>query len=275
MLTPEFPLHVEAIVFDMDDTLLRDDRTISDYTIQTLREAHARGIRIIPASGRAKDSMTAFVRQIGMVDLFIAYNGAHVYSPDGQLLRAVSLDVDTAREVAAFAEKNELYAQTYRGGRFFYNREGAFAQEYARTSMLSGECVGDLEAFITEPTAKILMMDTAEKIQSLLPAARSQFDGRVSVTCSKPYFLEFNPQEATKGNALAYCAKALGFSLEKTLAFGDSLNDLSMLTLAGYGVAIGNARDDVKHALRYQADTNENDGVARFIHTNVLCGGNV
>ena len=51
----------EAVAFDLDDTLLRDDRTISPYTIDVLRRAAATGVKIIPASGRARESMKPYV----------------------------------------------------------------------------------------------------------------------------------------------------------------------------------------------------------------------
>ena len=114
------------------------------------------------------------------------------------------------------------------------------------------------------------MMDTPERIAQLFQEARTIFAGRASLTCSKPYFLECNPLQATKGNALRWCGKHFGFGMEELLAFGDSLNDVSMLEAAGTGIAMGNAREDVKAMGFAVCSTNEEDGVARYIEEHIL-----
>lgn len=79
-------MQVQAVVFDLDDTLLRDDRTISPYTVDVIRRVAAAGIHVIPASGRARDSMRPFVEQLGCASLYIACNGAEVWTPTHELL---------------------------------------------------------------------------------------------------------------------------------------------------------------------------------------------
>ena len=266
-------VRVDAIAFDLDDTLLRDDRTISPYTLSVLRRAAEKGVRVIPASGRTRDSMGGFVDAIGCATCFISCNGAEVWSPDRQLLMQELLDIPLALEIARFAEERGCYAQTYAGDSFYYNQQSEWADAYAEGSSLKGVYVGDLTAYITRPTPKILIMNTPERVAALLREAQTVFAGRVSLTCSKPYFLEANPPRATKGNALTWCAEKLGFAMENALAFGDSLNDLSMLTAAGHGVAVANAREDVKAQLTLACGSNETDGLAHFIEQHVLTGG--
>ena len=267
-------MKVDAIAFDLDDTLLRDDRSISPYTLSVLRRAADQGIRVIPASGRTRDSMRGFVEQIGCASCFISCNGAEVWSPDMEQLMRELLDVPLAREVACFAEERGCYAQTYAGDCFFYNQQGQWADAYAESSNLRGVYVGNLEAYIAEPTPKILMMDSPARVAELMEEARAVFDGRVALTCSKPYFLEVNPLRATKGNALKWCAERFGFSMVNVMAFGDSLNDLSMLLAAGHGIAVANAREDVKAQVSALCGGNQEDGVARFIEQYALSGGN-
>ena len=82
------------------------------------------------------------------------------------------------------------------------------------------------------------------------------------VADSLGYGCEISPPEATKGNALAGCADLLDFDVSACLAFGDSLNDLSMLEWAGCGVAVANAVPEVLAAAKFVAPTNDEDGVA-------------
>lgn len=261
---------VQAIAFDLDDTLLRDDRTISPYTLSVLRRAAEKGICIIPASGRTSRSMGQFVDQIGCASCYVCCNGAEVRTPEHQLLMQELIPVALAKEVAAWAEAKGVYAQTYDDVRFYFNRHGKYAEDYKISSSLEGEYVGNLEAFMTQPTTKILLMDDPARIAELLREAQSLWDGRVSLTCSKPFFLEVNPLRATKGNALEWIAGHHGFSMEQLVAFGDSLNDMSMLDAAGTGIAMANAREDVKSRVAVICRSNEEDGVAHYIEDYIL-----
>ncbi|MBQ9252054.1 MAG: HAD family phosphatase [Clostridia bacterium] len=259
-------LPFQAIVFDLDDTLLRDDLTISDRTIMTLRRLSNLGVRIIPASGRAKLSMKSFVDQIGCASLYISCNGAEIWDAmSHELLHAEQFSTQLGQEIAAFGKAHQVYAQTYDGPFFFYNEESVWAERYAASSMLTGKYVGDLEVYIQEPRSKILMMASEEKISSMLQEARQRFQDRVSVTCSKPYFLEFNPLRATKGIALSWAAEQLGISLSRFLAFGDSLNDLSMLQAAGRGVLMSNGRPELRSLCDDVCGSNQEDGVAAYL----------
>ena len=261
---------IRAIAFDLDDTLLRSDLTVSDYTVDVLRRAADRGIIILPASGRTRDSMFPTVQRIGCADAFISCNGADVWTPDRELIMQELLPVALAHEVARYAADRGVYCQTYSPSRFYFSVDNEYAVSYANSSSLEGEFVGDLTAFIQRPVTKLLMMDTPEKIAAMYEEAKTIFAGRASMTCSKPYFLECNPLKATKGNALTWCADHFGFRMDELLTFGDSLNDVSMLAAAGIGVAMGNAREDVKAMGFPVCLTNDEDGVARYIEEYIL-----
>lgn len=262
---------IRAIAFDLDDTLLRSDGSISRYTVETLGRAAQQGIHIIPASGRTSGSMRKAVPPIlHLASCLVSCNGSEVWSTQGEIMMQELLPVGLAHEVAAFAAARGVYCQTYAPDRFFYTVENEWAASYARLSSLQGECVGDLTAFIRKPVTKLLMMDEPERVAVLLKEAQSIFAGRASLTCSKPYFLECNPLRATKANALQWCGEQLGFRMDELVAFGDSLNDVSMLQAAGTGVAVANARDDVKALGFTICRSNDEDGVAHYIEDNIL-----
>ena len=261
-------LPFQGVIFDLDDTLLRDDLTISDRAVNTLRHLADLGVHILPASGRAQLSMKPFVDLLSCASLYISCNGAEIW--DGRthaLLHAEQFSAELGREIAAFGKRHGCYAQTYAGDRFFYNEESHWAESYAASSMLQGEYVGDLETFIREPRSKILMMNTEQKIAEMLGEARVQFEGHASVTCSKPWFLEFNPLKATKGLALSWAADHLGLPLNRIIAFGDSLNDLSMLQAAGRGILMANGREDLRALCDDTCPSNQEDGVTVYLES--------
>ena len=262
---------ISAVVFDLDDTLLRDDLSLSSFTVQVFRTLSRRNIHLIAASGRAQASMKPFVDQLGCVSVYISCNGAEIWNGrDDRLIHRELFPTSLALEIAEFGEKHDCYAQVYEGNSFFFNRFGKYADSYAATSRLNGIFVGDLTKYICEPRNKILMMDSEQKISRLYHEAKKIFDGRASVTCSKPYFLEFNPLNATKGKALQVSAGFLGINVEEMIAFGDSLNDLSMFQTAGIAVTVKNGWDSVLPFCDYVCGTNNEDGPAHFLKDHYL-----
>lgn len=265
---PEIMIMTHAVIFDLDDTVLRDDLSISDYTKDVFRRLCSSGVAIIPASGRTRMSMKPFVDQIGCACLIISCNGAEIWDASGHgdnpLFREY-LSVDICREIAEFGNRYSCYAQTYSDDRFFFNEHSEYSQRYEAASMLPGEYVGNLAEFIREPRCKILMMADERKIAQMLEAAKKEFENRVSVTCSKSYFLEFNPLQATKGNALKKVSSMLGVPANRFIAFGDSLNDASMLQAAGVSVAVSNARREILEMCGEHCLSNNEDGVAHYL----------
>ena len=264
MISPPY----QAVAFDLDDTLLRDDRTISGYTLSVLHALDRKGVRLLPVSGRTRLSMKPYVDQIGNIPLYISCNGAEIWKTESDVpLHAERFTVALGKEIAAFGKRHGCYAHTYGDSCFYFNFHCVWAERYAESSSLTGVCVGDLEEYIREPRNKILMVDEAEKITAMLAEAEDQFRGRASVTSSKPLYLEFNPAGATKGNALRLAAGMLGLRMEDIVAFGDSLNDLSMLQSAGLGVIMANGREELRPLCGGVCGTNQEDGVARCLET--------
>ena len=262
---------LKAAAFDLDDTLLRDDLSISQYTTDVFRSLSSSGFLFVAASGRTVLSMKPFTDLLSCVSICIACNGALIWDPrSDKVLHREVFPVELCREIARFGKEYHCYAQTYSDDRFFFNEHSEYAERYASSSMLSGDYVGDLEVFIREPRSKILMMADEDRIALMLADAKVRFRGRASVTCSKPYFLEFNPLHATKGIALKKAAGLMGISVGEIVSFGDSLNDLPMLEVSGRSVAVANARPEVLEFCHDICSSNQEDGVAKYLEANLL-----
>lgn len=256
---------IQAVAFDLDDTLLRSDRSLSPYTVHTLRRAAEDGVRILLVSGRVWGSTRPYADQLGCVTACICGNGAEVRTPEGTLLMASSLSPALAREAVLFAREQDCYIHVFEGSDFLYERHSGCAEGYAASTGLNAIHAQDLLQRIHQPTPKALMIAPAPRIAALLPLAQARFRGRMTVTCSKPEYLEIVPPDASKGNALRWAAEHFGFDLQETLAFGDGLNDLSMLTAVGHGVAMGNSAPAVRDAVIHHCLTNDEDGPARYL----------
>ena len=264
---------MKAVVFDLDDTLLRDDLSISGYTVRVFRRLHETGYLVTAASGRAQLSMKPYVDQLGCVDTYISCNGAEIWNGrTHELLHQELFSAETGIEIARFAEEHNCYAQVYEGDRFYYSMHGIWADRYAASARLRGSYAGPLSTYIREPRNKILLIGDKEQIDVLYTEALNRFSDKASVTRSKPFYLEFNPPAATKGIALETAASFLEISPKDYIAFGDSLNDLSMLQKAGVSVAVSNAWDEIRQAADYVCNSNNQDGPAHFLHEYCLHG---
>ena len=264
---------MNTVVFDLDDTLLHDDLTLSSFSVTVFRRLREKGFHVVAASGRAQLSMKPYVDQIGCLDAYISCNGAEIW--DGQthrLIRQELFSANTAVEIARFAEKHHCYAHVYEGDCFCYNFPCIYADRYAASAKLKGILAGPLSRYIREPRNKILMMDSEERISEMYREAVELFKGRASVTCSKPFYLEFNPVNATKGIALKTVCGYLGVRPEDSVAFGDSLNDLSMLRAAGISVAVLNCWKEIRPFCDFICGSNNGDGPAEFLNDRFLGG---
>lgn len=263
---------MKAFAFDLDDTLLRDDRSVSDYTLETIDSLRKQGVQPIPSSGRTRKSMLPILQVLDFHGIFIACNGAEVWHTEREKpLLQLFLPADLYYDIIRFGNRHQVYMQTYERGRFLFNHHSVFSEMYAASSMLEGCCAGNLMELSPEERTKILMIDREEKIAQMYAEAVGFFGERASVSCSKTIYLEFNPKDATKGNALRFVADCLGIDVREIVAFGDGINDLPMLQEAGLSVAVANARDELKHACDHVCGSNEEDGVAHFL--NVLING--
>lgn len=262
-------MQIDTIVTDLDDTLLNEESQLSPYTLAVLARAKALGIRHIPASGRAMHSMLQYTTVLDNGVPYIACNGSQLVSADHTVMESFDLSAELAREIIRYLKAYGFYAQSYRDDAFYFDVDCEASIAYQRSSTMRAVAVGNLEAFTTFPVPKLLFVHEPSEVERIYPLVQQQFPG-VAFTISKPYFLEAQPAGVSKGAALERLSARMGIIPERTLVFGDSLNDLSMLAYTPNSVAMGNARDEVKAAARYVCGTNAEDGVARFIEEHVL-----
>jgi len=264
-------LLIDTIVTDLDDTLLDANTSLSAYTLQVLTEAMRRGIRVIAASGRAAVSMRPFVNKLASGQPYIACNGAQLLNPDHTEISSVMFSPDEAKALLRYFDERNIYAQVYGGDYFYYAQANEKSKRYSRQTGMQGKAVGDLTAFLDFPTPKVLSVNDPQAVEAMFPIIQADFPD-ISFTISKPYFLEAQPKGVSKGTALQAMSKLLGLRPERTMVFGDSLNDLSMLAFTDNSVAMQNARPEVIRAAHYVTEKpNAQDGLAHFIEDHILC----
>ena len=148
--------------------------------------------------------------------------------------------------------------------------ETEFSRLYEEITGAKAVYVGDAIYEPQKGTNKLLVVEEPERMTEVIAILSEEVVHMVDLVRSKVNFLEIVAPHVSKGEALAFMGERLGIGLEDMVSFGNSENDISMLQATGHSVAVGNAEDHVKTIAKEVCDTNENDGVAKWIEANVL-----
>lgn len=262
-------MNYRMIVLDLDDTLLKNDRTVSEMTRRRLLEAQQQGTMVVLASGRPTYAMHGLAQELCLAQYggyLISFNGARITEcAGGKTLYSADIPNALLCELYDFAAANGAYLQTYSDDSILASENNEYTEiEHEITGMKIIEC-RNFKQEVTQDVVKAIMLQRPERLQELEKQLRPLVADRLYMTFSKPFFLEFMNPGVDKGKSLGVLAGKLGVPMAQVIAVGDSYNDLTMLDAAGLGVAMGNAVEAVKQAADYQTDDNEHDGVARVV----------
>jgi Cof subfamily protein (haloacid dehalogenase superfamily) len=264
----------KMIVLDLDDTLLRDDQTISERTKKALSEAQEAGVKVVLASGRPTYGMRRVAKELKLDhygSYILSYNGSKIIdcSTDEESYSR-TLSPETAHRLYELSKREGVGILTYSEDAIIVEEPNEFADIESRLTGLPVEVVPSFKDAIDGPVVKALMLKEAVRLVEVEKKLQAELDGELCVMRSKPYFLEFTQLGVTKGASLDYLIKPLGIKKEEVIAIGDSYNDLAMIEYAGLGVAMGNAPQDIKEKADHVTSSNMEDGVAEVVETFVL-----
>lgn len=260
-------MSIQLIATDMDDTLLDGEKRITPRTIEALSRARAAGARIVLCSGRMVKSMLPSAHALDLNEYMIAYNGAAVYDMAAQrVINAIPVEADAARALCRLAEEQGAHVQAYGPDGYMFERNNPFSELYRAHVGIPGRATGrPLSQCLNYQPYKLLIIDSPERIQYLLGLFRARFGEQVNCATSRADFLELTAPKADKGAALAALCARLGVPRSAVCAFGDGLNDMTMLAFAAMGFAMANAHEQVRRAARHIAPPNTEEGVAQVV----------
>lgn len=266
---------IRLIAFDLDETLLNTDKTLSEENRQALLRASEAGIYIVPATGRIFCGMPECVRELPL-RYTIAANGALV------------TEVGTDNVIYNAYLPNE---RTVALMKYFDTLPVAYDCYMDGKSYMAKQFIDDIERYIGTPAYIALtrwlrtpvpyLPDHVQKLG--IPVQKVQLFTRdpvlkeevmkglserfpdLCVTTSTPENVEISDKRATKGAGLLALCGYLGISPDQVMAFGDGLNDIPMLKEAGIGVAMANACEQVRAVADHITLSNNESGVAAAI----------
>src|SRR4029079_1034920 len=265
-LPQEFPREVEAVACDLDRTLIGEDALLHPRTLAAIAATRAAGIHVILVTGRMFQSVRRYAREAGIDDPVVCYQGAVVAEPvSGKRLRHEAIPLELVHETIAALYDEGFGLNCYVDDELYVAEVTPEARRYADFQDLQLHPVGDLRTWLTKAPTKLVVIDDPDVLDGLKARMRARFDGRLYISKSLPYFLEFASPEVTKAAGLDFLAERLGFAQQRTVAFGDGENDIELVDWAGYGVAVANAHDRVKELADLICPSVDDEGVAQVL----------
>ena len=274
---------IRVLALDLDGTLLDSEKRLSETNRNALAAAAAKGILVVPTTGRFFGMMPPAMRDLPFVRYAITVNGAQVYDreTDTAIVRE-ELPLEKALAIMRYLDGFDVIYDCYldNWGRMTQTMQEK-GEEYAQcpqyTKMIREfrKPYPDLKDYLAvqgRDVQKIMLFARDPAVRDAIAAdVKMRFDG-LAVSSSTFNNLEFNAASAHKGRALERFAEHFGWTLANCMAFGDGLNDLSMVRMAGIGVAMANAAPAVLAAADYVTLSNDEDGVAEALRHFAVVG---
>lgn len=269
---------VKIIALDLDDTLLKSDLTIGDFTVEALQKAAKAGIYIVLCSGRTEDAILPYVRRLDIAGMqtgryIIAQNGATIYDMHRrEVVYSRTVEPDVLTEAYHAAKAKGLSSEVYTPSTIYAPHDNEWVRLDTELSGLKLGIVEDYENFLQKGFPKMVIPGKPEELLILQDELKAHFGERAVIFTSKPYFLEVLPANCGKGEALKYLSEeVLKIEQGKTMAFGDSMNDESMIKYAAHSTAMLNGLEYIKQIAAHVTDfTHDQDGVGHFVADYVL-----
>jgi Cof subfamily protein (haloacid dehalogenase superfamily) len=241
------------LALDLDDTLLRSDKTVSERTVQALRRWLAAGHEVIVATGRPP----RWVHDVLPPELQgaprVVYNGAQVIV-DGSVVYRNEIDPADVRKIIEWTEacRPHWHIGLEIDDELYLNRATQKAGAYT---------VAELILLCERPAAKIIFLfgEDREELAPLLAALPATTRALITPKFS---MVQLCGRTTNKADAIAHLLSQRNLAFDSVAAIGDDINDVEMLRCAGVGIAVDNALDEIKAAADWVTDSANADGVA-------------
>jgi Cof subfamily protein (haloacid dehalogenase superfamily) len=236
------------VASDLDGTLLPDDGVFPGAlgaSVAALRDA---GVPFVVCTGRMLASARQVVADLGLRDgPIVCYQGALVADlSTGEWLLHRPLPPAEAAAVVRFAHACKRHINAFIDDRLFADQNDEWARRYAAFARVECTFVADLAELVArQAPSKLLITADSEDVERILPEMQHRWRDTLYVTRSLRHHIEINRAGANKSAALEFLCELMGATSERTVACGDSFNDIDMLTWASLGVAMAEGPGEV------------------------------
>ncbi len=265
-------LNYKYLCSDLDSTLLANKSDVSAFAISEIRRIR-KEVRIILVSARMPKAMHYIQQDLGIPnEPLICYNGAYVLHQN-KTLSSTEIAIEQVQEIHTKANALAIHVGLYHKDEWYVPQDSERVQKeirYTKSSPVFKATKGVLTDWEKRGIGahKIMLMGTKESADAIFPQLQQSMHTKVHLYRSNDTLIEIAPKSVSKLSAIQQLLNP-GDTLSDVIAFGDNYNDLEMLQKVGCGVAVGNARAEVKEIADHLTLSNTEDGVAHFIKTHL------
>lgn len=270
-------MDTKILFTDLDETLLRSDKTISSQDLASIRAITEHGHKFVVATGRPLYSAYKLCREYDFVGpgfYIIASNGSVIYDCSTEsVIHRNSVPSEYVAHILDTVHEAGIHVHTYTDEHVVSRHETKELKNYSSRIKMPYRVMPDLPHSLPyDPPKVIAISDLGRKVlvplrDKLAPWA----EGKISMCFSLDTLLEFLPLNSSKGNGVKQLCELLGIPVSQAIACGDEENDISMIQVAGVGVAMQNSTDQVKiHADYVTHNTNNESAITEVINNFIL-----
>ena len=263
-------LDIKIAFFDIDGTLTNSNKDITENTLNTLKKAKEKGIKIVLCSGRSNSYITNLINT-NYLDFIISSNGSRIYDvSNNKNIYTNYLNTKNLNNIWNYALKNKI-------GCILADDEYSYYNNYTDINSKNNKNVNfkiikEPEYLNTNNLYQIILESTNIKNMSKLENYLTTFNELKLINYTYDYktkdycFFDVVNNNVSKGNAIKFLLDYLNIDKKHSICFGDSVNDYDMFSSCGIKIAMGNAIDSIKEISDYITDTNDNDGITNFFN---------
>ena len=265
---------IRLVLADVDGTLVRPDKSLSERTIAAVQELHAAEIAFAVTSGRPPRGMSMLVEPLALESPIAAFNGGLIVEPDLSIVEERVVPDGLVPRAVELIESFELAAWLYRGSDWLVvDPDGPHVAREAQTVQFEPTVVESFDGLESDIAKIVGVSDDHDAVAAAAAAASDEFGDLVSSSRSQPYYLDITHPLANKGAVARFLSARYGIPPEEIATIGDMPNDVLMFAHSGLSIAMGNADREVQRAARRVTTSNDDDGFANAVERFILGKG--
>jgi Cof subfamily protein (haloacid dehalogenase superfamily) len=262
---------ISLVLADVDGTLVTEEKVLTDRTRRAVTSLQSAGIRFAITSGRPPLGMAMLFGPLALDTPIAGFNGGLFVEPDLTILAQRTVPEDVARQAIDLIRQHGLDAWIYSGNDWLITKPGAphVARE-AWTVKFEPKVVPDFEGRLQQVAKIVGVSDDHERVKRCEADAQALFGDRATANRSQPYYVDVTNKDANKGAVVDYLSRRIGVPAGEIATIGDQPNDVVMFKRSGFGIAMGNASDEVKMQAAAVTDSYNDEGFAKAMERFVL-----
>lgn len=264
---------IRLVVSDIDGTLIRHDKVLTERSVEAVRQLRAAGIRFTLMSSRPPKGLLTLIKKLEVDEPVGAFNGGVLVRPDSEqtVLFSKFLNPEVSSQLIKLIASFDIDVWLYTDKDWFVpERHGWHVDHEVNAVQFEPFATKNFDAHVARVGKIVAVSPDNDKMTRCEAEVRKQFEGKISATRSQTYYLDITDPTANKGDALIKLSHLLNLRTSQIVTIGDAQTDVLMFRQSGVSIAMGNGAPEIQAAATFVTASNQDDGFAEAIERFVL-----